>query len=159
MAIRTIVKVGDNVLRKLSKEQKAFDKQLHILLGDMKDTLRKANGRGLAAVQIGVLKKIAVIESNGIYLELINPVIEEFEGSVYLEEGCLSIPGESYYVERPEKLTVSAFDRFGNPFRITVNGFMARVFCHEIDHMFGILYTDKSVDKLPKEAKIGRRDD
>lgn len=144
MAVRNIITLEDDVLRKKSKVVTNFDEKLIELLDDMKETLIEADGAGLAAVQIGILKRIVVISVNGMYLELINPEIIKTSGKQIEEEACLSVPGKKGIVERPEKVTVKAVDRYGYDFTITGEFLLAKAFCHEIDHLDGILYIDKA---------------
>ena len=147
MALRNIVKEGDSVLRKTSRSVLNFDEKLATLLDDMKETMYKAEGVGLAAPQVGILRRVCIVDIGDGLIELVNPVIEEEEGSQEGSEGCLSCPGESGIVVRPMKVTVRAQDRFGNTFRITGEELKARAFCHEIDHLNGILYKDKVIRK------------
>lgn len=142
MAIRNIVKLGDDVLRKICRTQLTFDDKLALILDDMADTMYKAEGVGLAAPQIGLLRRFCVIDVGDGILELVNPVITEKSGSQIGGEGCLSIPDRFEEVERPMKVTVRAQDRNGNNFTITAEGFKARALCHEIDHLDGVLYID-----------------
>ncbi len=144
MAVRKILTIGNDTLRKSSKAVHLFDKDLHVLLDDMKDTLYKANGIGLAAPQIGVLRRIVVVDVNGMYLELINPIILSSSGKQYEEEGCLSVPKFFDFVERPKVVTCKAQDRFGVEFTITGTDLLARCICHEIDHLDGKLFVDIS---------------
>ncbi|MBQ6238895.1 MAG: peptide deformylase [Firmicutes bacterium] len=148
MALRSIRTDGDEILRKESKKVEKFDRRLEMLIDDMWDTMYDANGIGLAAVQVGVLKQVIVIDTGeeDEQLVLINPEIIASEGNVCEAEGCLSIPGKSGYVNRPETVTVRALDENGEPFIRTGTGLLARCMCHEIDHLHGILYTDKVVD-------------
>lgn len=146
MAIRKIVELGDEKLRKHAKPVEKFDLRLRLLLKDMADTMYKANGVGLAAPQVGILRRAVVVdvgEDEPQLFELVNPEIIAFEGEQEGAEGCLSVPGRSGVVKRPEKVTVRAQDGRGNPIEITAEGFLARAFCHEIDHLDGILYIDK----------------
>ena len=146
MAIRKIVELGDEKLRKHAKPVEKFDLRLRILLKDMADTMYKANGVGLAAPQVGILRRAVVVDvgdEESKLFELVNPEIISFEGEQEGPEGCLSIPGRSGIVKRPNKVTVRAQDSRGNPMEITAEGFLARAFCHEIDHLDGILYIDK----------------
>lgn len=146
MAIRKIVELGDEKLRKHAKPVEKFDLRLRLLLKDMADTMYKANGVGLAAPQVGILRRAVVVdvgEDEPQLFELVNPEIIAFEGEQEGPEGCLSVPGRSGVVKRPEKVTVRAQDGRGNPVEITAEGFLARAFCHEIDHLDGILYIDK----------------
>ena len=143
MAIRNIVTLGDDVLRKVCRTQLTFDSKLHTILDDMKETMYKAEGVGLAAPQIGILRRFCVIDVGDGIIELVNPVITETVGKQTGNEGCLSLPGRSAAVTRPMKVTVRAQTRFGENFTITGEGLLARALCHEIDHLDGILYIDK----------------
>ena len=143
MAIRNIVKIGDDILRKVCRTQLTFDDRLALILDDMADTMYKAEGVGLAAPQIGILRRYCIVDVGDGIIELVNPVIENQSGSQSGEEGCLSIPGRYEEVERPMKVTVRAQDRNGKNIVITAEGFKARAFCHEIDHLDGILYIDR----------------
>lgn len=142
MAIRTIRIKGDEILRKRSKEVVKFDDKLAQLLDDMYETMKKRDGAGLAAPQVGILKRAVVIDVGEGRIELINPTITKTEGEQLGQEGCLSIPDEWYDVERPNVVTVVAQDRNGRKFELTGEGLLARAFCHEIDHLNGILFTD-----------------
>lgn len=148
MAIRNIRIGTDEVLRKTCKPVREITPRLLTLLEDMADTMHEANGVGLAAPQVGVLKRAVVIDIGEGPVELINPVILETSGSQIDEEGCLSLPGKSAPVERPYYVKAKAMDREGNEFIIEGEGLMARALCHEIDHLDGILYIDKA---LPQE--------
>ncbi len=152
MALRNIVKVVENeeFLRKVSKPVREFDEKLGELLDDMKETMHKNLGMGLAAVQVGVLKRVIIVEANNMFLELINPEIINRRGSDTDLEGCLSVGSKHDYVKRPMFITVKAQDRLGYEFTITGEKYLARVLCHEIDHLDGILYTDKIVNKGKK---------
>ena len=152
MAIRNILQLGDETLRKKSFEVTAFDQKLHELLDDMKDTLIKANGAGLAAPQVGVLRRVFVVSVDGAYFECVNPKIVSKSGSQDGEEGCLSVRGKYGSVKRPYSVTVEAFDRFGKPFKVNAKGFLARAFCHEYDHLDGIIYVDKATN-LQEEGR------
>ncbi|MBQ4075461.1 MAG: peptide deformylase [Clostridia bacterium] len=143
MMVRKIVKLGDEVLRKISKPMEKFDLRLWLLLRDMADTMYKADGVGLAAPQVGILRRVVVIDIGEGLVELINPEIIAVEGEQAGPEGCLSVPGRRGHVVRPNKVTVKAVDRKGHPFEITGEGLMARALCHEIDHLDGIVYVDK----------------
>ena len=143
--IREIVQVGDEVLRTKCEPVTVFDKNLWTLLDDMKETLRKEEGAGLAAPQVGVLKRAVVIDvrDNHGVIELVNPEIISCEGRQMGGEGCLSAPGEWRDVERPFRVTVKAQDRNGNEITMTGEGMLARAFCHETDHLDGILFIDR----------------
>ncbi len=150
MAIRNIVKEGDVILSKTSRKIENFDQKLWQLLDDMNETMRKANGVGLAAVQVGMLKRCVIVDigdEEGL-IELINPVIVEKSGSQNEVEGCLSCPGEYGITERPMNIRVKAQDRNGNPMDLEVSGFKAVAFCHEIDHLDGILFKEKAIRML-----------
>ncbi len=156
MAIRKILISPNETLKKKSKEVKVIDENTAILLDDMYETMLANDGCGLAAVQIGVLKRVVVIEVNGIKLELINPVITARSGENVDVEACLSVKGVQGYVKRPEKVTVSAFDRYGNQFEFTGRGLMAKCICHECDHLDGILFTDIMIE--PYVHKSSKKD-
>lgn len=145
MAIRTIRISTDEVLRKKCKEVKEITPNLLTLLDDMADTMYEANGVGLAAPQVGILKRAVVIDIGEGLVELINPVILETSGSQIDDEGCLSVPGKYAPVDRPNYVKVKAMDRDGNEFIIEGEELMARALCHEIDHLDGILYIDKAL--------------
>lgn len=146
MAIRNIVKIGDEVLRKVCRTQLTFDEKLATVLDDMAETMYKAEGVGLAAPQVGILRRYCVVDVGDGLIELINPVIVEKSGSQTGSEGCLSIPERFEEVTRPMTVTVRAQNRKGENITITAEGFKARAFCHEIDHLDGVLYIDR-VDK------------
>ena len=143
MAVRNIVKIGDEILRRQSKEVTEFDGRLAALLDDMAETMRKAEGVGLAAPQVGILKRIAVIDVGEGLVELINPKILKSSGAVTEFEGCLSIPGDKSPVTRPKTVKAEAYDRRGNKFCIKADGYLARAICHEADHLDGVLFIDR----------------
>lgn len=151
--IRKIVKLGDETLRKQSKPMQKFDLRLWLLLRDMADTMYKADGVGLAAPQVGILRRVVVVDTGDGLVELINPEIIDREGEQAGAEGCLSLPGRQGYVVRPQKVTVRAQDRKGKPFEITAEGLKARAFCHEIDHLDGVLYIDVMDHEIFDEDK------
>ena len=141
MAKLTIVKEGDETLRKVCRPVDKITLRTKILLDDMLETMRKADGVGLAAPQVGVLRRIVVVECEpGVVYELINPVITEREGTQLGREGCLSLPGQCGIVPRPMTVTVEATNRKGERFTVRGSGLLARAFCHELDHLDGILY-------------------
>lgn len=145
MAIRNIRISTDEVLRKICKPVKEITPNLLTLLDDMADTMYEANGVGLAAPQVGILKRAVVIDIGEGLVELINPEILESSGSQTDDEGCLSVPGKYAPVERPSYVKVKAMDREGKEFIIEGEELMARALCHEIDHLDGILYIDKAL--------------
>lgn len=135
-------------LRKISKPVDEFNARLGELLDDMKDTMKKADGAGLSAVQVGILKRVFIILSKDDVVEFVNPQILEASGECpIMEEGCLSIPGRYGRVKRPNKVVIKAQDRFGNEFVKTFTGFEAKAVAHENDHLDGILYTDIEIKK------------
>ena len=143
MAIRNIRVKGDEVLRKKCKPVESIGKREMIILQDMADTMYEADGVGLAAPQVSILKRVVVIDIGEGLLELINPEIIATSGEQIDAEGCLSIPGEDGEVKRPYVVRVRAQDRNGNTFEIEGEELLARAFCHEIDHLDGILFVDK----------------
>ena len=142
MAIRKIITIGDAKLRKESKTVTKFNSRLQTLLDDMVDTMRENNGAGLAAPQVGILKRCCVVEVEDQVYQLVNPEIIAREGEQEGPEGCLSVPGRMGYVKRPQKVTVRAQNAKGEVFEVTGEDLMARAFCHEIDHLNGVLYVD-----------------
>ena len=152
MALRTIIHDGDPLLRKKSRPVEKFDERLHTLLDDMKETMDDANGVGLAAPQISVLRRIVIIDIGEGLIEMINPKIV-YESSRCEEdsEGCLSSPGEYGLVSRPMKVTVTYQNRFGEECETSGEGLLARAFCHECDHLDGILFKDRARRMLDRE--------
>jgi peptide deformylase len=146
MAKRFIVKAPDPLLSKKCRAVDVFDERLHQLLDDMKETLVDADGAGLAAPQVAVLKRAAVVMTDEGYFELINPVLKSASGEQSGLEGCLSVPKKYGTVIRPEKIEVEAYDRFGKLKKYKVSGYTARAFLHEMDHLDGVLYTSKCTD-------------
>ena len=151
MAIRIVRKEGDEVLRKKAKPVEEINDKITVLLKDMVETMYKYDGVGLAAPQIGVLKRIVVIDAGEKLYELINPVIIDKSGEQNYIEGCLSIPGVYGEVIRPAKVKVEAMDANGSPVTVEGEGMLAVVLCHEIDHLDGILYKDKAIRMMTKE--------
>ena len=151
MAIRNIVTVGDPVLGKVCRKVLRFDDRLHVLLDDMADTLYEANGVGLAAPQVGVMRRVVIVDAGEELLELVNPELIHVEGEQTGMEGCLSVPGKYGIVTRPMKATVRAQDRFGDWFEVEGEELIARCFCHELDHLDGHLYTEKAEKMLTPE--------
>lgn len=144
MAIRNIIQLGDPTLRKKSFTVDSITPKTIELLDDMRDTLKKAQGAGLAAVQVGVLRRIFIVDLEEGYFEFINPEILSVKGEQYGPEGCLSVKGKWGDVKRPEQVTIAATDRFGKTFKVNASGFFARAICHEYDHLDGIVYIDKA---------------
>ena len=158
MATRIILTQGDEMLTKKARPVTEFNARLHTLLDDMTETLREANGLGLAAPQVGILRRaVLVINEQDEVIELINPVIVSSEGSQDGLEGCLSVPGYYGEVERPMKVRIRAQDRYGKEFEVEDEGITARCFCHELDHLEGHLFTELteklySVEELEQMA-------
>ena len=149
MAIRKIVKLGeDDILRKHARKVDQFDKRLWTLLDDMADTMYAADGAGLAGPQVGILKRVVVIDVGEGLIELVNPEIIAAEGTQMCVEGCLSVPGRRGKVERPAKVRVHAQDRKGRPIEVEGESFLANALCHEIDHLDGIIYVDKMLEDV-----------
>ncbi len=142
MATRIIRTEEDEILRKKCKPVNEVNERIINLIDDMAETMYAANGVGLAAPQVGVLRRVVVIDAGEGLIELINPVIIEQSGVQQGNEGCLSVPGKQGCVTRPDYVRVEAMDRDGDKFIMEGNGLLARAFCHEIDHLDGILYTD-----------------
>ena len=151
MARRNIVKMGDPLLRKISRPVENFDEKLHTLLDDMVETLHAVGGLGLAAPQVGVLKRVCIVEYDDKLYELVNPMLVKSSGKCVDNEGCLSVVGFRGLVERPEKIVVEYFDRNGVKQTQRAEGYFARVFLHEMDHLDGILFADKMIKKLREE--------
>ena len=147
MALREIIKDGDPTLRKKARQVTVFDEKLHTLLDDMADTMCLANGVGLAAVQVGILRRVVVIDCGDGYIEPINPEIVKTEGEQFEDEGCLSLPGEVGTTCRPASVRVQAQDRNGKWCVYTGEDLKARCFCHEIDHLDGIVFTQRVIKK------------
>ncbi len=146
MARRYVVQEGDPVLRAVCKEVKNFNGELAALLDDMKETVRAEDGAGLAAPQVGVDARAVVIDVEEGFFELVDPVIVSQKGEQTGPEGCLSVKGKQGTVTRPEKVKLVYRDRYGKKHKLTAEGFFARAVCHELDHLDGILYTDKATD-------------
>lgn len=147
MAIRNILKQGEPTLRKVSRTVVNFDERLATLLDDMAETMYQADGCGLAAPQVGILRRCCVVDVGEGLIELVNPVIIEKNGVQNEAEGCLSIPGDYRTTVRPMSVTVRAQDRNGDTFNVSGEGLKARALCHEIDHLDGVLFIDRAVDK------------
>jgi len=153
MAVRTILEGENPRLRKVSKEVKNINQRVLDLLDDMAQTLYEARGVGLAAPQVGSLRRVVVIDVGDGLIELINPEIIATEGTQREPEGCLSLPDDEGYVLRPEKVTVRALNREGEMKEYVGEGILARAFAHEIDHLNGILFVDKMVERIEDDEK------
>lgn len=151
MALRNIRLEGDEILRKRSKPVREITPAILTLLDDMAETLHDAKGAGLAAPQVGILKRVVVIDVGEGIVELINPEIIETKGTKQEKEACLSIPGQSGVVERPEYVKARYWDRFGVEQTIEGTEILAVALCHEIDHLDGILYIDKVIEALEED--------
>lgn len=147
MALRKIVVDGDEILKKKCRPVETVNDRIRLILDDMVETMHEYNGVGLAAPQVGIMRRMFVAEPDdeGV-IYMINPEIIETRGSEIKEEGCLSVPGYTGYVERPQYVKIKALDRDGNEVVYEAEGFKARVFCHENDHLDGILYYEKAED-------------
>ncbi len=161
MALRTIREEGDPILRKKSREVTEINDRILQLLDDMTETMRNVRGVGLAAPQVGVLRRVVVVEVDGTLYELIDPVIVETDGDQFEYEACLSCPGKQGQVHRPAYVKVEALDRDGNKQVYEGTELLARAFCHELDHLDGILYVDKAeaVEDVDLEALEDDEDD
>lgn len=152
MALLQILKEGEELLRKKCRPVEEITPRITTLLDDMLETMRAAEGVGLAAPQVGVLRRVVVVECEpGKVIELINPVITSRKGKQNELEGCLSVPGKNGITDRPMEVTVEALDRKGKTRKYKGTGLLARCFCHEIDHLDGILFTDNALRMLTPE--------
>lgn len=159
MGTRRIVKIGDDTLRKVCRKQEKFDFRLSVLLKDMAETMYKAEGVGLAAPQVGILRRVVVIDVTPDHTglrEMVNPEIVESEGVQTGREGCLSVPERQGVVTRPRKVRVRYQNRRGEPEELTAEGFEARAVCHELDHLNGVLYVDVMDRELTEEEIHGK---
>jgi peptide deformylase len=154
MTVYNVIEIGDDVLRQQAATVRRFDERLHLMLANMAETMYAYDGVGLAAPQIGVSKRIVVIDVGEGLLELVNPEITHAEGVVLGVEGCLSVPDQQGYVYRAAKVHVKAQDCDGSPFEFDAEGYLARACQHEIDHLDGILYVDKLAS--PSKEEIAR---
>lgn len=151
MALRNIVKEGDDILNKKCRPVTKFDKKLATLLEDMAETMRQANGVGLAAPQVGILRRVVVIDIGEGLIELVNPQIIAFSGEQTGNEGCLSFPGQWGIVTRPDYVKVKAQDRHGEEFTVEGRELLARAFCHELDHLDGVVFKSVADHMLTPE--------
>ena len=160
MAKRKIVILGeDDILSKKCRRVEKFDEKLCEILDDMAEIMYDAVGAGLAAPQVGLLRRIAVIDVGEGLIELVNPEIIAAEGKKIDVEGCLSVPGKAGMVERPEKVTVRAQNREGEEFEIAAEGMLCKCLCHEIDHLDGIVYTDKMIEDVSDRYRMVTKGD
>lgn len=153
MALRKVLKLGEETLRKTARPVETLNKRMIMLLDDMAETMYAEDGVGIAAPQVGVLRRAIAIDvgdENGL-IQLINPEIVKAEGEQEKAEGCLSVPGRRGYVLRPEKVSVRGINRAGKPVEIEAEGFLAVAFCHEIDHLDGIIFVDKMTREVSDE--------
>ena len=153
MGLRKILTVEESALHKTCRPVETFDKKLHQLLKDMRDTLLDSGGVGLAAPQVGILRRVVLVDTGEEILELINPSLVETDGEQVGPEGCLSVPGKYGLVKRPYYAKVRAQDRYGDWFEAEGEELIARCFCHELDHLDGIIYTEV-MDRLLTEEEL-----
>ena len=146
MALRKIRTIGDEILNKKSREVGEINDSIIALLDDMLETLRERDGVGLAAPQVGVLRRVAVVEYEDELFEMINPKIVDSEGEQTCSEACLSVPGKVGDIERPMSVVIEATDRNGDLYEIEADEFLASVFCHELDHLDGVLYLENATN-------------
>ena len=154
MALRRVVMATEPSMKKKSREVEKFDDKLWVLLDDMQQTMDQFEGVGLAAPQVGILRRVIVVEDDDKRIELVNPVVTSFRGKQREIEGCLSSPGEWGYVTRPEEIRVSAFNRYGKRFTMDAEGVCAITICHEIDHLNGILFTEIADEMVDDEEEL-----
>jgi len=152
MAIRKVIQIGDDVLRQKSEKVTAFNGELHALLDDMKETLIAEDGAGLAAPQIGVLKRVVVCMVDEGFFEFVNPVFVWQKGEQTGYEGCLSVKGKRGVVVRPAKVKIVYYDRCGARHTLVARDFFAKCICHELDHLDGVLYVDKA-ERVEEESE------
>lgn len=157
MAVRIIRKEEDEILRKISKPVEQLTPAIVTLVDDMFETLKESNGVGLAAVQVGVLKRIFIVDIGDNTMEFINPEIIQTEGEGIAVEGCLSVPDVWGEVKRPSKITIKAQNKKGEYFTVEADELFARVICHEYDHLDGNLFIDKVIKFVELEGKKGRK--
>ena len=158
MALRKILTDKEPALHKVCKPVTAFDSKLHKLLDDMQDTLIESNGVGLAAPQVGILRRVVTVDLGDEILELVNPTLVETDGEQVGAEGCLSVPGKYGLVKRPAYAKVRAQDRDGEWFEVEGEEIIARCFCHELDHLDGIVYTEV-MERYLTEDELGADED
>lgn len=151
MSLRNVRTIGDIILRKKSRKVEHINDRIIQLLNDMGETMKSRDGVGLAAPQVGVLRRVVVIDVGDGIVEFINPEIIKSSGEIVMSEGCLSVPDRVGEVKRPERVTVKAYNRKGEEFEIEAQDYFARAVCHEIDHLDGILFLDKAANITRKE--------
>ena len=154
MAIRNIVKEGDEILMKKSRTVEKFDGRLWALLDDMRDTMREADGCGLAAVQVGILRRVCIVDVGEGMIELVNPEIVSESGEQEDVEGCLSFPNQWGITRRPKTVKVKAFDRNGRKIMVKGSELKARALCHEIDHLDGVLFKQHVIRELDEKDLV-----
>ncbi|MCL1904323.1 MAG: peptide deformylase [Oscillospiraceae bacterium] len=156
MALRRVVMFGEDTLRKTSRKVEVFDDKLWVLLDDMQQTMDQFGGVGLASPQVGILRRVIVVEDSDTEkrVELVNPVITKEVGQQREVEGCLSSPGEWGYVKRPERISLTASNRYGKEFQLDAKGVFAITICHEIDHLNGKLFTDLADEMVEDEEEL-----
>jgi peptide deformylase len=157
MALRKILTDEDPALHKKCREVTEINDRIRTLIDDMTETMYHANGVGLAAPQVGILRRVVVVDAGTGLYQLVNPVIVEQSGSACGMEACLSIPEKQGYVLRPERVVVEALDRNGEKVRIEADGYFAVALCHEIDHLDGIVFTDRAIDPTPEQIAEAER--
>jgi len=157
MGLRNIRQVGDDILTKAAKPVANIGAGTIALLDDMLETLRDLDGVGIAAPQVGILRRIAVVEWEDVVYEMINPAVIAKSGTQHCNEACLSVPNKQGDVERPLNVTIEALDRDGNPYTIDGEAFLASALCHEIDHLDGILYLDKATNITYRDPNDDRK--
>ena len=159
MGIRKILTDKDPALHKVCRNVEKFDWRLHKLLDDMADTLAEANGVGLAAPQVGILRRVVIVDTGEEILELVNPTMLETDGEQEGAEGCLSVPGKYGLVKRPYYAKVKAQDRYGEWYEVEGEELIARCFCHELDHLDGIVYTEVMERYLTEEELMAEAEE
>ena len=158
MGLRKILTDKDPALHKVCRPVEKFDRRLHKLLDDMRDTLLDSGGVGLAAPQVGILRRVVLVDTGEEILELVNPTLVETDGEQIGPEGCLSVPGKYGLVKRPMVAKVRAQDRYGDWYEVEGEGLIARCFCHELDHLDGIVYT-QVMDRFLTEEELAADDE
>lgn len=153
MARRNIFMIGDEILRKKCRAVDKFDERTNMILDDLRETLEGIGGLGLAAPQVGVLRRIAIVKHEEEFYEIINPIVISSEGESVDNEGCLSVKGYRGIVKRPKSVVIEYKDRNGETQRVECEGYKARIFLHEIDHLDGVLFVDKMISRIDTAKK------